>query len=83
MISRFEAKGLMLQRMRMLTPDEPIAGQHYGEHEGKPFYPSLIEFITSGPVVAMGMVGRGRGPRRPVDDGRNQWQRVQSGDHPR
>lgn len=52
-ISRFEAKGLALQRMRMLTPDEAIAGRHYGEHEGKPFYPSLLEFITSGPVVAM------------------------------
>ena len=52
-ISRFEAKGLALQRMRMLTPTEDIAGIHYGEHQGKPFYPSLIEFITSGPVVAM------------------------------
>jgi len=52
-IRRFETKGLALQRMRMLTPDEEIAGRHYGEHQGKPFYPSLIEFITSGPVVAM------------------------------
>ena len=52
-ISRLETKGLALQRMQMLNPTPEIAGQHYGEHEGKSFYPSLIEFITSGPVVAM------------------------------
>jgi nucleoside-diphosphate kinase len=52
-IRRLETKGLSLQRMQMLTPSEETAGKHYGEHEGKPFYPSLIEFITSGPVVAM------------------------------
>ena len=52
-ISRFETKGLSLQRMKMLMPTETVAGEHYGEHEGKPFYPSLLEFITSGPVVAM------------------------------
>ncbi len=52
-ISRFEAKGLVLERMKMLTASEEIAQRHYGEHEGKPFYASLIEFITSGPVVAM------------------------------
>ena len=52
-ICRFETKGLALQRMRMLKPDGEVAGKHYGEHEGKPFYPSLLEFITSGPVVAM------------------------------
>ena len=52
-ISRFEAKGLVLERMKMLTASEEIAQRHYGEHEGKPFYARLIEFITSGPVVAM------------------------------
>lgn len=52
-ISRLEAKGLSLERMRMLEPSEDVAGRHYGEHEDKPFYPSLIEFITSGSVVAM------------------------------
>ena len=52
-ISRFEAKGLVIERMKMLTVSEEIAERHYAEHEGKPFYTSLIEFITSGPVVAM------------------------------
>ena len=52
-ISRFETKGLVLERMKMLTVSEEIAERHYSEHEGKPFYASLIEFITSGPVVAM------------------------------
>ena len=52
-ISRFERKGLKLEQMRMLTISEELAGQHYGEHIGKPFFASLVEFITSGPVVAM------------------------------
>ncbi|NND84944.1 MAG: nucleoside-diphosphate kinase [Acidimicrobiia bacterium] len=52
-ISRFEAKGLTLEQMRMLTITEEMANRHYGEHVGKPFFPSLVEFITSGPVVAM------------------------------
>ena len=52
-ISRFEAKGLTLEQMRMLTIPEEMANRHYGEHVGKPFFPSLVEFITSGPVVAM------------------------------
>ncbi len=52
-ISRFEAKGLTLEQMRMLTITEEMANEHYGEHVGKPFFPSLVEFITSGPVVAM------------------------------
>ena len=52
-ISRFEAKGLTLEQMRMLTITEEMANEHYGEHVGKPFFASLVEFITSGPVVAM------------------------------
>ncbi|UCG40431.1 MAG: nucleoside-diphosphate kinase [Acidimicrobiia bacterium] len=52
-ISRFEAKGLTLEQMRMLTIAEEMANEHYGEHAGRPFFPSLVEFITSGPVVAM------------------------------
>ena len=52
-IRRFEAKGLALQKMQMLTPPEDTAARHYAEHEGKPFYPDLLQFITSGPVVAM------------------------------
>lgn len=52
-IARFEAKGLTLDRIEVLTPDPRTAARHYAEHEGKDFYPSLVGFITSGPVVAM------------------------------
>ncbi len=74
-IGRFEAKGLTLSRMRMLTITEDMAAEHYGEHVGKSFYPDLVEFITSGPVVAMEwsgpdavVVGRTlMGPTNPVE----------------
>ena len=52
-ISRFERKGLTLDQLRMLTIDEDLAGRHYAEHVEKPFFGELVEFITSGPVVAM------------------------------
>ncbi len=52
-IGRFEAKGLELRQMRMLTISSDMAAEHYGEHVGKPFYQGLVDFITSGPVVAM------------------------------
>jgi nucleoside-diphosphate kinase len=52
-ISRFERKGLTLERIRHLTIDETLARRHYEEHVGKPFFPELVDFITSGPVVAM------------------------------
>jgi nucleoside-diphosphate kinase len=52
-ISRFEKKGLQLVGLKMLQISTELANQHYGEHEGKPFFGELVEFITSGPVVAM------------------------------
>jgi nucleoside-diphosphate kinase len=52
-ISRFERKGLRLARIRMLTIDEDLARRHYAEHVERPFFPELLEFITTGPVVAM------------------------------
>ena len=52
-ISRFERKGLTLEQIRMLESDEELARRHYEEHLEKPFFPELLEFITSGPVVAM------------------------------
>ena len=52
-IARFEAKGLSLERLEMLIPDEGSATLHYAEHQDKAFYPGLVGFITSGPVVAM------------------------------
>ncbi|MEN8113050.1 MAG: nucleoside-diphosphate kinase [Actinomycetota bacterium] len=52
-VSRFERKGLTLNKMRLLTIDEDLAHTHYGEHVEKPFFGDLVAFITSGPVVAM------------------------------
>jgi len=52
-ISRFERKGLRLERIRRLQIDDALARRHYAEHVEKPFFPELLEFITSGPVVAM------------------------------
>ncbi len=52
-ISRFERKGFTLERLRTLTLDEDLARRHYAEHVDKPFFPELLAFITSGPVVAM------------------------------
>jgi nucleoside-diphosphate kinase len=52
-ISRFERKGLRLERIRNLTITEELARTHYAEHVEKAFFPELLEFITSGPVVAM------------------------------
>lgn len=52
-ISRFERKGLVLEKVRRLVIDEDLARRHYAEHVEKPFFPELLAFITSGPVVAM------------------------------
>jgi nucleoside-diphosphate kinase len=56
-ISRFERKGLRIAALKLMTLDEGIAKQHYAEHEGKPFFGELVEFITSGPLVAMVLEG--------------------------
>ncbi len=52
-ISRFERKGLVLEKMRMTTIDRDLAVRHYAEHVDKPFFDDLVEFITGGRVVAM------------------------------
>ncbi|MFC5996809.1 nucleoside-diphosphate kinase [Pseudonocardia hispaniensis] len=51
-VARIERKGLDLVALDMRTVDRELAAQHYAEHDGKPFFDSLLEFITSGPVVA-------------------------------
>ena len=51
-ISRLERRGLKIVAIRMLKVSKPLAKEHYAEHDGKPFFESLLEFITSGPVVA-------------------------------
>lgn len=56
-IKRFEDKGLNIVAMKMIQVTPELARQHYAEHVEKPFYPSLEEFITSAPVVAMAIDG--------------------------
>ncbi len=56
-IARFERKGLRLQELKLMTISRELAERHYGEHLGKPFYEELVEFITSGPLVAMVLAG--------------------------
>jgi nucleoside-diphosphate kinase len=56
-ISRFERKGLRLAALRHMTMDQELAQRHYAEHEGKPFFGELVDFITSGPLVAMVLEG--------------------------
>jgi nucleoside-diphosphate kinase len=56
-LSRFERRGFTIRGLKLLRVSRDQAAQHYAEHEGKPFYPDLVEFITSGPVVAMVLEG--------------------------
>ncbi|NBV95605.1 MAG: nucleoside-diphosphate kinase [Actinobacteria bacterium] len=52
-ISRVENKGYKVTNLRMLTADRPLLTKHYEEHQGKPFFEPLLEFMSSGPIVAM------------------------------
>jgi len=52
-ITRLEERGLKLVGAKFMQIDEELAHQHYAEHEDKPFFDDLVEFITSGPVMAM------------------------------
>jgi nucleoside-diphosphate kinase len=58
-IERLERKGLKLVAATMVLPTEDLVRTHYAEHEGKPFYGPLVEFLTSGPVMAMVVEGEG------------------------
>ena len=57
-IARFERKGLALAALKQMQLDESTAKEHYAEHDGKPFFGELVEFITSGPLVAMVLEGQ-------------------------
>ncbi len=57
-IKRIENKGYKIVGMKMIHPTLEIAEKHYAEHKGKPFYPDLIKYITSGPIVAMVVEGK-------------------------
>lgn len=52
-VNRFESKGFKLVGAKLMIISDELAKKHYGEHEGKPFFNNLVEFITSGPVFAM------------------------------
>jgi nucleoside-diphosphate kinase len=57
-VSRFERRGLKIAAMKMLVVSDKLAKEHYAEHAAKPFFPSLVGFIESGPVVAMVIEGK-------------------------
>jgi nucleoside-diphosphate kinase len=56
-IARFERKGLRIAALKHMQMDTDLASRHYAEHEGKPFFGELVEFITSGPLVAIVLEG--------------------------
>lgn len=57
-VRRIEAKGYKIVAMKMLQLTKEMAEEHYREHVGKPFYPGLVSYITSGPVIAMVLEGK-------------------------
>lgn len=57
-INRFERRGLRIVALKMMRITPELAERHYAVHQGKPFYPGLIQFITSAPVVVMVLEGR-------------------------
>lgn len=57
-ISRYEAKGLRIAAMKIMQVTDELARQHYAEHVNKPFFPGLLSYITSGPVVALVLEGK-------------------------
>ena len=58
-LARFERKGLQVVALRSLTVTRELAEQHYAEHAERPFFGELVEFITSGPIVAIVLEGEG------------------------
>lgn len=56
-VSRFERRGLTITALKLVRLSQEVAAKHYEEHKAKPFYPDLLTFIMSGPVVAMVVTG--------------------------
>ncbi len=56
-LRRIEAKGYRLVALQILTPTHEVLARHYAEHEGKPFYEALLDFMSSGPVTAVVIEG--------------------------
>ena len=57
LLARFERRGLRLRGARFLKVTRQLAARHYAEHKGKPFYAGLVDFITSGPTLAVALEG--------------------------
>ena len=58
-VARLERRGLELRAAKLVTVDRPLAEEHYAEHAEKPFFGELVEFITSGPTLALVVEGEG------------------------
>ena len=58
-LRRFEQRGLEIREARLLTVERGLAEEHYAEHAEKPFYGELVDFITSGPTLALVLEGEG------------------------
>ena len=71
-IARFERKGLRIVALRHMTVTRELAERHYAEHAERPFFGELVDFITSGPIVAMVLEGARRGQGRAPGDRRDQ-----------
>ena len=56
-LARFEERGLKLVGLKLMRADRPLAERHYAIHRGKPFFDGLLDFITSGPLVALALEG--------------------------
>jgi nucleoside-diphosphate kinase len=57
-LARFERKGLRLVALKLLQADRALAERHYDVHKARPFFPSLVQFLTSGPTFALVLEGR-------------------------
>ncbi|MFA5860466.1 MAG: nucleoside-diphosphate kinase [Candidatus Thermoplasmatota archaeon] len=57
-VRRYEARGLKVVGLKLMQVPTRMAEEHYAEHKGKPFYPGLVQYITSGPVVALCLEGK-------------------------
>lgn len=58
-ISRYERRGLKIVAMKLILVSRELAQKHYAEHEGKPFFPGLVDYITSSPIIAAALEGPG------------------------
>ena len=73
-VRRYEARGLKLAGLKLMNVPRGMAEEHYAEHKGKPFYPGLVDYITSGPVVALCLEGKNAvGVVRTVNGATKPW----------